>query len=345
MRVQFLASAFLFTMVAGAAAQVASHAPTVQAPGNAAALPPAQMTAARIDDKPVARVNGAVLTDRDLVREMYAIFPYGRQHNGFPKQLEPQIRKGALDMIIFEELAYQEALRQKLAIAPARIAKAERDFKKQFPDPKLYQSYIKFECQGSPQVLHTKIRRSLLIDAYLKSQLQSKRLVTDAQAHAYYDQNSQEFQHGESISIQTISIIPPPNANPEIQKEARNRAEEALRLAKATKSYKDFGLLAEKMSDDDWHVNMGDRKSMDVAKLPPPVVDAARKMKAGDVSDLLQFGPNYTLFRLNEHVQPGRTKFEDVRAQIRENLGKKKYEEARSALGTRLRKNARIEVL
>src|SRR5271154_249756 len=55
--------------------------------------------------KPVARVNGAVLTDRDLQREMYTLFPYARQHNGqVPPELEPQIRQGALQMIVFEEL-------------------------------------------------------------------------------------------------------------------------------------------------------------------------------------------------------------------------------------------------
>src|SRR5580698_10544363 len=53
--------------------------------------------------KPVARVNGAVLTDRDLLREMYNIFPYARQHKGsFPQELEPSIRSGALKMIVFE---------------------------------------------------------------------------------------------------------------------------------------------------------------------------------------------------------------------------------------------------
>ena len=36
--------------------------------------------------KPVARVNGSVLTDADLVREEYAIFPYARQHKAeFPR--------------------------------------------------------------------------------------------------------------------------------------------------------------------------------------------------------------------------------------------------------------------
>ena len=35
----------------------------------------AQTSPLQVSDKPVARVNGAVLTDRDLLREMYTIFP------------------------------------------------------------------------------------------------------------------------------------------------------------------------------------------------------------------------------------------------------------------------------
>src|SRR5258708_7487012 len=71
--------------------------------------------------KPVARVNGVTLTDADLVREEYAIFPYARQHGGqIPANMEPGIRKGALEMIIFEELVYQDAQRRKTSVSPER---------------------------------------------------------------------------------------------------------------------------------------------------------------------------------------------------------------------------------
>src|ERR1035438_1223251 len=59
--------------------------------------------------RPVARVNGVILTDRDLLREMYTIFPYARVHNGFPKAMEADIRKGAMKMIVFEGLVYPDA--------------------------------------------------------------------------------------------------------------------------------------------------------------------------------------------------------------------------------------------
>jgi hypothetical protein len=240
---------------------------------------------------------------------------------------------------------YQEAKHRHLTIPPAHLTRAEADFRKQFPSPDMYEQYVKVEANGSPQAIRERIRRSLLIEAVLKTEVQSKAAASVAEARAYYDKNPKRFERGETYNIQTISIIPPLNSSPEVQKEARQRAEEALRLAKATKSYREFGLLAEKISDDDWRVNMGDRKQVDRAQLPPPLVAAALKMKTGEVSDLLQFGPNFTLFRLNGHTPAGKTDFSAAKAQIQSDLQKAKTNELRADLHKRLRKNAKVEVL
>ena len=343
MRLQFCTAILVIMGISVASAQVASHAPTTAQ--TLMRAQPAAVPGVQVSDKPVARVDGAVLTDRDLLREMFAIFPYARQHNGFPKDLEPEIRRGALDMIVFEELVYQEAKRRHLTIPPTRMARAEATFRKQFPSQDVYEQFLKVEMNGSRQALREKIRRSLLIEAVLKTEVQSKAAVSAAEAKAYYDRNPQRFERSERFSIQTISIIPPQNASAEIQKEARQRAEEALRLAKATKSYREFGLLAEKVSDDDWRVNMGDRKDVDRAQLPPPLVAAALKMKPGEVSDLLQFGPNYTLFRLNAHTPAGKADFAAVKTQVQSDLQKARYNGLRAELHKRLRKNAKVEVL
>ena len=323
-------------------AQVASHASTrtpVQEPG--------LMDSARPDvkDKPVAKVNGAVLTDRDLVREMYAIFPYGRQHNGFPKGMEAEIRQGALQMIVFEELVYQEGLRRKIVIPDARLDRAASQYRKQFPDSEAYRQFLKVECNGSTQVLRQRIRRSLLIEAVLNAEVRDKASITLATTKAYYDSNPKQFERPEKLSIQTISIIPPENGSAEVQKEAHKRAEDALRRAQTTKSYREFGLLAEKLSDDDWHVNMGDRHEMDAAALPPPLVEAAHKMKPGQVSGLLQFGPYYTLFRLNGYKPAGKTSFEEVKAKLQTNLRNARITQLRSDFNRKLHKSAKIETM
>jgi len=320
-----------------------SHASTISNP----AMSAAPLTAQTATDamKPAVRVNGAVLTEADVVREMYAIFPYAQQHNGFPKALEADIRKGAIEMIVFEELIYQEAKRLNIPIAPGQLSKAEDAFRKQFASKTDYNQFLQKECAGSTQVFREKIRRSLLIDKMLKAQVEDKSVISIAQAKAYYDKNVSKFDTPEGFRIQTISIIPPQNGGAAVDKEARKRAEEAYERAKAAKTYQDFGLLAEKVSEDDWHVNMGDRKFVEASKLPPPVVKAAAAMKPGEVSDLIQLGNAYTIFRLVERRRAGRTSFEAVRAELQSNLQQQKRVELRAALNRKLHKDAKIEVL
>jgi len=345
MRFHVDAAMMVMMGVLSAGAQVASHSPTHGASSADAALPPARMSKLQVTGKTVARVNGAALTDRDLVREMFAIFPYAKQHSGFPEKLEPQIRKGALDMIIFEELVYQEAKRRQMTVSPERIARAEKEFRKQFRDQPTYEQFVKAELNGSGPVLREKIRRSLLIEDLLAAEIVNKSKVSAVQAKAFYDENTAKFQREERFHIQSISIIPPANASADVLKEARGKADDAARQAKTATSYRDFGLLAEKLSDDDYRVNMGDHKPCGRDLLPPEIVKTALAMKPGQVSELIQLGSAYTIFRLDAHTPAGRAPFAEVKDKLQSDLQKEKVEQLRSSLGQKLRKNARIEKL
>jgi parvulin-like peptidyl-prolyl isomerase len=342
-----LSICILVMTTVSAIGQVASHAPSAM--GTAAAAPTASPLSVapltQISDKPVVRVNGAVLTDRDLLREMYAIFPYAKQHNGFPKAQEASIRQGALEMIIFEELVYQEGERRKLAISAARLDGAESDFRKQFHSPDEYDQYLQAEMHGSRQVLRQQIQRSLLIEQVLKAEVDDKSAVTLAEVRAYYEKNPARFQTAESFNIQSISILPPQKPSPEIIEKNRKRAEDALSQAKATKNYEQFGLLAEKISEDDFRVNMGDHKAVGRDKLPPQIVKAASAMQAGQVSGLIQIENAFTIFRLNAHNPARKQPFAEVQADLRTELGKSKFERLRSTFAKGLRAKAKIEIV
>jgi len=336
-------SLVVFALLLAAAngnAQVSSHAPT----GPAQQATPAN-SSFQVSDKPVARVNGAVLTDRDLLREMLQIFPYARQHNGFPKSQEAAIRQGALQMIIFEELVYQEALRRKLTVPPLQIKQSEAEFKKQFSSAQDYQQYLKVEMGGSEQAVQDKIRRSLLIEQVLKSDVENKSAVTPAELRAYYDKNPAKFQVPESFTFQSISILPPQNPTAEQKKEGLRRANEALKQAETTKSYQEFGLLAEKISEDDFRVNMGDHRVVEKDKLPPQVLKALLSLKPGQISDLIQIEQAYTIVRLNQHSPAKKQNFEEVKDSLRSELQKAKYEQLRTGLDKQLRAKAKVEVL
>src|SRR5271166_259825 len=298
--------------VTAAAQQLAvSHTPTTTVKQQA------QNGIVQPTGKPVARVNGAVLTDRDLLREMYTMFPYARQHNGqVPPELEPQIRRGAMQMIIFEELVYQEAVRRQMTIPPAKLKKAEADFRGQFSSPEEYKQFVNSEFHGSQKAVDEKVQRSLLIDAMLKAEVDRKSTVSMAEVKAYYDKNPARFEYPESFAIQTISFLPPNNPTPANLQELHKRAEDGLKQAKATQTYEQFGLLAEKISEDDYRVMMGDHKKVERSKLALQVVQVLLTMKDGQVSDLIQVDQAYTIIRLNQHIPAGRAKFEDVKVSL-----------------------------
>lgn len=333
MRIRFAAAGLMMAVMGTSSwAQVASHAPTAVSRKTA---PNAEKT--------VARVNGVVLTSGDLLQEMYTIFPYARQHNGFPKAMEADIRKGAMQMIVFDELVYQEAQRQNTNLPAGAMDRALYSFRKQFSSRQQYQAYVNKEAHGSEQVVKDRLRRSLLIDGYLKSEVKGKSRVSLAQARAYFDRNRARFSYKESFAFQSISIMPPGKPTAELMTDAKRRAEDALRQAKATKNYKEFGLLAEKISEDDFRVNMGDHHAVEREQLPDVIVNQMLAMQPGEISDVIQLDQTFTLFRLNAHIPAGTRKFEEVKDQLRQQLQKEKEDRLRAALDTRLRKGARVE--
>jgi len=342
MKYQLPGCVVLMMAVSVASAQVASHAPTGVA--NNAPTAAAVQSPLQVKDQPVARVNGAVLTDRDLLREMYAIFPYAQQHNGFPKGQEASIRQGALEMIIFEELVYQEAGQRKLTVPAEKLNHAEAEFRKQFASPDQYQQYLQTEMQGSTKKLREQMRRSLLIEQLLKSEVEVKSAVTPAEVEAYYVKNPARFRQSETFTFQSISIVPPLKPTPEQAKEAQKKAEDALRQAKACKNAQEFGLLAEKISEDDFRVNMGDHKAVGADKLPPQVVKVLSALQPGQTTGLIQIESAYTIIRMNAHTLGRKQRLEEVKADLKTELQKAKYEKLRSNLAKQLRAKAKIEL-
>jgi len=323
-------------MAAGLSAQVASHAPTMKAANN-----PANKAAAQPIDRPLVKVNGTVLTERDLVREMQNIFPYARQHGGvFPKGKEPQIRQKALENIVFEELVYQEALRRKMLVPPAKLSRATADFKKQFDSPAEFQEYLSDEQSGSMKNLREKITRAILIDDLLRIEVKGKSRISDLELRRFYLNNKKRFQKPESVSIQTISI-----ATPDQKTDARRRAEDALKKAKAAKNYEEFGLLAEKVSEDDWRVMMGDHKSIHRGRMPAPVEKVVFTMKPGEVSNVIDTGDSLCIARVNEREETKLVPFAEVRPSLKSQLETEKEQAVRSVLESRLKRTAKVEAM
>jgi len=323
-------------------AQVAMHSSTLANQSSAFE----KSAPVSVTDKAVARVNGVVLTDRDLVREMMIIFPYAQQHGGrFPKEMEAGIRKGALDMIIFEELVYQDAQHRGVNVPAGKLDRAMTEFRKQFNSDAEFQAYLKVEHGGSMQDLRKKVRRAIIIQDQLDAQVNNRAKLTSAQVRAFYNSSGTNFTSQETVSIQTISIVIPDNANSKQEADVRQKAEDALKKAKAAKNYEEFGVLAEKVSQDDWRVMMGDHKALPRGKMPPAVEKIAFTLKPGQVSGLIRAENAWCIVRVNAHSMPTKVPYDQLRGQLKKDLESQKTEQLRKSLSARLKKAAKIEVM
>src|SRR5215470_1606823 len=249
--------------------------------------------------KPVARVNGAVLTDHDLLREMLSIFPYARQHGGkFPEAMEAEFR-----------------------------------------------AYLKEECGNSMTKLRAKVRRSIMIDDLLLSDVGQKAIVTDEQVLTFYQKNPARFLSPESVSLQTISIGIPDKPTSQQEASARQRAEDALRQSRKTKNYEEFGMLAEKISEDDWRVMMGDHQFVTREQMPPEAAKAAFSMKPDQISELIRTENSWCILRVNGRQDAHQVTYEQVKDSLKKELQANRVETLRQALHQQLRKTAKIEEL
>jgi peptidyl-prolyl cis-trans isomerase C len=295
---------------------------------------------------PVARVNGAVLTDHDLLREMLSIFPYARQHGGkFPEAMEADIRRGALSTIEFEELVFQEGQRRGMKVSSSRLDRAVKAFRDQFGSENEFRAYLKEECGSSNQKLREKVRRSIMIDDLLLAEVAQKAVVTEAQVRAFYQKNPARFSSPETVSVQTISIGIPDKPTTQQEATTRKRAEDALRQAKAAKSYEQFGMLAEKLSEDDWRVMMGDHKEITREQMPPEAAKVAFALKPGQVSELIRTENSWCILRVNGRQDARQASYEQIKDSLKKELQATRIETLRQALHQQLRKTAKIEEL
>lgn len=331
----------LLALLLGGAAVAAQNTPLAPAHKTAAsAVSPAPPAAAL-----VARVNGAGLTQRDLQREMKKLFPFARVHGGrVPGPFQAEIRQNALDQIIVDELLHQEARRRGMTAPVAMFNDVLRQAKGRFPTKANYEAYAKAEY-GSVVAFENQLRRGLLIALLLDQEVAQKARVSDAQIRQFYNANQKRFLKPESAWVQSISLQFPANATPAQRAQARRRAEEVLPQARAARSYEAFGKLAEKYSEDDWRVMMGDHRWIHRGRMPAAVENVAFRLKEGEVSGIIETVEAFVIVRVNASLPQTQIPFAQVSQALREDLEKATQADLRKKFEQRLRQTFKIEVL
>lgn len=290
--------------------------------------------------KIVARVNGAPITEEELEGAIDTYIPPGAFHGNIGGQKREEYIKPALEQLIEKELLFQEAKVRGMAVNDRDIDKIVKDAEKRFEDKKGFDRALK--ASGLTLNEYREIlKKDELIKKILKVEIEEKSRYSDKELEEYYNTNKSKFFRPEGFRIRHIFLKISPTA---LEKEKKEIKEKAKGLVKKAKAGEDFSGLAYKYSEEPYRVKGGDLGWVHKGRLEPAIEEAALKLKIGEVSGLIETISGYHIVKLEDKRPAEQLNFSDVKDSLRKELESKRYKEIKEIFMKKLEGKAKIEI-
>ncbi len=276
----------------------------------------------------VAKVNGVPINRyvvTNMIRRMEAI-----NQNAPSPESEAEIRRKALDQLIFRELAYQEAKKKGMTVEDQRVDFEMERFITSMGHEEGYNEYLNREQLTAADV-RSDVERALLLQSIATVEVVQKVTVTDDEVRAEYERREKEFTTPERITISEIFV--PASAD-----NTSSRKAEELRKTIAAGKDKNFGTL---VSDGTFTVRSRQLEQGNETEL----YEAARKLGEGRLSDVIKTNEGLHIIRVDGIAPEKVTGFEDVRKKLKDQMTVAAQLRRFQEWEQELKKDAAIEVL
>lgn len=215
------------------------------------------------------------------------------------KDAREAVGRKILDRLIREELLYQAATKAGLKVDPRDVDREVQKSVEGYP-PGTFQRVLYAE-QLTLEQYREKVRRRLLVDAFLKKRMKSLPPVSEADVRARYEQTVAGRVRPPLVRARQVLVKTEEEAN-HLLGEIRGRrltVEEAARR---------FSVSPEKDRGGDlgWFAK-GDM---------PPVFEVCFSMKPGDVSDVVASEYGFHIFELVDRREAHEEPFEEAKARL-----------------------------
>jgi peptidyl-prolyl cis-trans isomerase C len=282
------------------------------------------------DETAVAKVNGDVLTSRDLDTELDRLVPRTTFHGGISKVKREEFRDKALQNLIDHQLQYQDAVAKGMKPDKKQVKARMGKIRDRFESKKEYKKALE-KLGVTEDELRSMIARDILIQDVTAKTVEEPAQVNEAELRQYYDKNIAMFKQPEAVKLMLISM------------KDKKKARAAL---KKIKSGEDFSAVAEKMSEDDYRVKGGDFGYIHRGRLKFPIIEnEAFRLKAGEMSGLLQADGTWFIIKSGERKPELQLSFEQVKNKLKMDLEAQRTAGLMEKWMAGLRAKAKIEVL
>jgi parvulin-like peptidyl-prolyl isomerase len=277
----------------------------------------------------VAKVNGAEITMHALVRMMNRLGAK-KEAEGTPAGEIDTVKKGALDRLILQELAYQAAKKEGLRANPEAVSIAMANVKQNSGGDEGFKEFLEKE-QLTEQELTAQVERSLTLEQIYAREVFGKVTIPEEELKKLYEQEKGNYIKPEKISL--IDVFFPGNKS---NKALMNHAQ-AIRKK----------ILQDK-NKDPWKLVLDGK--FDVRTYEPrpdkdrELIEAGRKIKKGDISRVIKAPDGLHIIKLREHSPERQMTFEEIRGLLENRLRVPAQDKRLREWDQELRKDAVIEV-
>lgn len=301
------------------------------------AMTPTNLTAAKIMERIIARVNAEVITQRMYDRELQKLRTQLAQ-DGPSATLDARFKEASRDTL--RDLIDQALLVQKAKDLDVNvetdIIKRLDEMRKQFNLATLEDLQREVEKQGILfEDFKDQIRRSMLVREVISRDIGRTVVITREDARKYFDAHKEDFRSPGGLHLAEI-LISTEKRKPE---EAAKRAQEALAELKAGSR---FAAVVKKYSDASSASDEGDLGFFKAGTLAPALTAAIDKLEVGEFSDPLLTKYGYDILKLLERISPGIPTFEEVEQRVETFLYNQQIQPAMRAYLAQLRKDSYI---
>ncbi len=279
----------------------------------------------------VAKVNGEEITMFMLTRAMNRVAPkYVKQGEDTTPETTAKIRSEALDRLIFEELAVQEAIKEGINPTSEEIDRVVKQVMKNLGSEEAYKEYLD-KNNLTEDALKKLIERSQRLELITAKEVYGKIKVDEKLLQDEYEKEKERYILPENFAVEDVWF---PQGKDE--ETTGKRAEEVLKTIR-------------KNQDDVWKLVQDGtfliRKISVKKERYPEIYKAMADMKVKDLSGVIKEKDGFHIIKVLKKEPSRPATFEEARPTIEPKFLVPAQDERRHQWEKELKENAKIEIV
>ena len=270
----------------------------------------------------VAKVGDHEITEGD-VQKVVRMFRKQMGSRVPPEQMAdalPRIRERVIEELVMRQVMLAEVAKAGISLSDSEFEQVKTEMAGELPEGKTLADYL--VENGTTEA---EMREQMAVRKMIVAKAESIAKPTDEEIQAFFNENKDGFNQGETVTASHILIKFEPNDD-DAAKAAKRARIEGLR--KQLLEGADFAELAKANSDCPSASSGGDLGSFGRGQMVPAFEDAAFSQPVGSLGEIVETQFGYHLIKVAEHNTAKTPEFNEVKTRISDILYSQKQQDA-----------------